>query len=98
LGGVLGAEGMSEGVSIRGISNLGAGIMLCWLPEDCREWVGGVGGRPLDPIRFFDACFKVRGLDVSELGMDATPVSIARSRGNAAGVKGYVWCLRSPRG
>jgi hypothetical protein len=47
--------------------------------------VGGVGGRP--PI-FLDACFKVCGLDVSELGVDDTPVSITKSRGFAAGVEG----------
>lgn len=48
--------------------------------EDCREWVGGVGGRSGSPIRF-EACFSVRGLEVCELGADDVPVSIVKTRG-----------------
>jgi hypothetical protein len=49
--------------------------------------VGGVGGRP--PI-LFEACFNVRGLDVSELGKEDIPVSMTRSRGFVTGGEGYI--------
>lgn len=52
----------------------------------------------MDPIRFFDACLSVRGLDVSELVIDETPVSMTRSRGFVAGVDGYTSGMRSSRG
>jgi len=59
--------------------------------------VGGVGGRPGAPI-LLDACFNVRGLDVSELGMEVVPVSMTRSRGFVARVTGYTSGKRTSRG
>jgi hypothetical protein len=83
---VLGTEGVSMDL-IDATSNFGAEVMVGWVPEDWREWVGGVGGRPGAPI-LLDACFSVRGLEVSELGIEDIPVSMMRSRGFGAGVEG----------
>lgn len=67
LGGVPGEDGAKDGALMEVISKRGADVMLAWFPEDCRECVGGVGGKP--PI-LLEACFKVFGLDVSELGRE----------------------------
>jgi len=66
-------------------SYLVAEVIVEWLPDDCRECVGGVGGKPGTPI-LLGACFKVRGLDASELVED-NPVSMMRSRGFVTGIE-----------
>lgn len=84
--GVLGLEGdLTEGFT-EGASDRGVETMLVWLPEDCRECVGGVGGKP--PI-LFEACFNVCGLEVSEPLTEGIPVSITRFCGLAAGAEVY---------
>lgn len=42
--------------------------------EDCRECAGGVGGRSGRPIRF-EACFRVRGLELYEVEGEVRLVS-----------------------
>ncbi len=90
--GVVGVEGASEAVLMDEKSSFGAGASIGLLPDDWREWVGGVGGKTGAPI-LLDVCFKVRGLEVSELVREDIPVSINRSRCFVAGVEG--WCSDS---
>lgn len=70
--------GMFLLLGVKSALGAGEGETAERLPEDCRECAGGVGGRT--PI-LFEACFKVRGLDVSELVTEDVPVSITRARG-----------------
>ena len=89
VGGLLwfvGVPGAEEtcGESASGSSYSRAEAVVELLPEDWREWAGGVGGRTGAPI-LFDVCFKVWGLDVAELGSDGMPVSSIRSNAFVVG-------------
>lgn len=65
-GGVLGAM-TCTGVLIRrscvGITCATATVLPA---DECREWLGGVGGRSMIPV-FREACFDIPGLEVCEL-------------------------------
>jgi hypothetical protein len=65
--------------------------------EDCLECIGGVGGRSGTPI-LREACFKVRGLELWEVGLDGIPVSTDKTRGFDAKAMEYVSDERSSRG
>jgi hypothetical protein len=67
---VLGDE--TERASLTDVSStLGGGTTMLCVSDDCRECAGGVGGRPGAPILLFGLCFNTRGLEVSDVGIDA---------------------------
>jgi hypothetical protein len=81
--GVPGAEDIC-GELATGASYSGAEAVAELLPEDWREFPGGVGGRTGAPI-LLEVCFNVWGLDGEELCSDGMPVSRIRSNEFIAG-------------